>query len=760
MADTLESIELQVKHSASGADAEISKITRSLSALGKTITSVLPKLSKLAGALDGVAGKNTPITFNDNSVAQFADSIKNVQRNVTNVNKATSSIGGGVRGMVDNLKKSSGPLKNFIGSLKRIAMYRFLRTIIKSITQGFSEGLKNAYHFSKGLNGSLAQALDSLSTKSQTMSNQMGAAFGALLQAIMPVVLQIIALITRLMQALSALFAAIGGGQYLIAKDVAKGWDEATGGAKEYKKTLLGFDEINRLDDNSGGGGGGGSDWANMFEEGQLPKWAQWIADHLELIKDLAIAIGAAIAAWKFADFLSDLFGLKFGLKELLGIAMAVGGAFLLVKGAIDAFTNGVNWDNLMEMIGGTALLAGGLALAFGRVAGGIGLVVGGLTLLITGITDWIKKGELTEESFWAIEAGVMALGGGIALLTGSWIPLLIAGVVALAFGIITHWEEIKEWTKKTWENIKQWCIDTWESIKEWAINTWETMKEKIAQATEQTKEKIVEIWEKIKRFFTETVPQIIEKVKNWFGELPGKIGYALGLALGEVISWGNDAAAWLDEKVPEIIGKVSDWFGELPGKIKEKWDQVMEKFSEWKDTATSWVSDNVPKIIDDIESWFKDLPSRLLKIGEDMLSSLWDGIQNSWTWVSGKISDIGTGISNAFSNFGSGFTKGLTTGLGGGGLLGGRLAASGGFMDSGEVFIAREAGPEMVGSIGGRTAVANNDQIVESVSIGVAEAVSSVLGSNSERPLRVQVFLDSREIRVGQNRLVRAMGV
>ncbi len=40
-----------------------------------------------------------------------------------------------------------------------------------------------------------------------------------------------------------------------------------------------------------------------------------------------------------------------------------------------------------------------------------------------------------------------------------------------------------------------------------------------------------------------------------------------------------------------------------------------------------------------------------------------------------------------------------------------------------GQLFIAREAGAEMVGSIGGRTAVANNDQIVEGIYQGVAAA-------------------------------------
>ena len=48
---------------------------------------------------------------------------------------------------------------------------------------------------------------------------------------------------------------------------------------------------------------------------------------------------------------------------------------------------------------------------------------------------------------------------------------------------------------------------------------------------------------------------------------------------------------------------------------------------------------------------------------------------------------------------------------------------AKGGFVDSGQLFVAREAGPELVGSIGSRTAVANNDQIVDGIASGVAAA-------------------------------------
>lgn len=63
-----------------------------------------------------------------------------------------------------------------------------------------------------------------------------------------------------------------------------------------------------------------------------------------------------------------------------------------------------------------------------------------------------------------------------------------------------------------------------------------------------------------------------------------------------------------------------------------------------------------------------------------------------------------------------------------GGGGVSVRAFANGGFPTQGEMFIAREAGAEMVGSINGRTAVANNDQIVQAVAQGVAQAVAGVM--------------------------------
>lgn len=80
---------------------------------------------------------------------------------------------------------------------------------------------------------------------------------------------------------------------------------------------------------------------------------------------------------------------------------------------------------------------------------------------------------------------------------------------------------------------------------------------------------------------------------------------------------------------------------------------------------------------------------------------------------------------------------------------------ASGGFPAEGELFYARENGlPEMVGAIGARTAVANNDQIVEAVSAGVYAAVTSALASQSSRATPLAVYLDGEKIYTNQQQI------
>ena len=75
-----------------------------------------------------------------------------------------------------------------------------------------------------------------------------------------------------------------------------------------------------------------------------------------------------------------------------------------------------------------------------------------------------------------------------------------------------------------------------------------------------------------------------------------------------------------------------------------------------------------------------------------------------------------------------------------------------------GELFVAREAGPEFVGSIGSRSAVANNDQIVEGIASGVAAAMvtqNELLSEQNQLLLEIlnkdtSIQLDGRELVAG----------
>ena len=132
-----------------------------------------------------------------------------------------------------------------------------------------------------------------------------------------------------------------------------------------------------------------------------------------------------------------------------------------------------------------------------------------------------------------------------------------------------------------------------------------------------------------------------------------------------------------------------------------------------------------------------------------NIITSLFQPLEDLASWIQhvldgfGLLSGINSRVSAMYSD-GSVYLQGF---------------ASGGHPDEGQLFVAREAGAEMIGTMGGRTTVATNDDIVEGIRIGVYDAVSAAM-NGSQQNFDVRVFLDSREIKTGQQRLARSMGV
>lgn len=134
-------------------------------------------------------------------------------------------------------------------------------------------------------------------------------------------------------------------------------------------------------------------------------------------------------------------------------------------------------------------------------------------------------------------------------------------------------------------------------------------------------------------------------------------------------------------------------------------WEKITGVFAG----AGAWFQTNV---VDAIAFGFRYLVNGAIGLIEGMLN----GIVQALNWVISKVNSV-------LSVFGRNGIEYLSE------VKIDRLA-DGGFVDEGQLFIAREAGAEMVGAMGRRTAVANNDQIVEGISAGVSIANDGVIAA------------------------------
>ena len=273
-----------------------------------------------------------------------------------------------------------------------------------------------------------------------------------ILQVVIPVFVKLVDILTQVVTAIAKFFGMLSGKSWASQKAAAQGLSDEEkalkgvgAAADDARKSMAGFDEINQITSNQASGGGGGAGGAASTDIAPDFSSLDMAEDKLHDILGLVGAIAAGLLAWKIASLFTN------DLSKIWGIALAVAGAFALVYFWLDAWNNGIDLQNFLGMLAGLAALAGGLAIAFGPTAAAIALVVGGLAMLVVGIKDVIENG-FTLENTLTIIAGLLAAGIGISILTGSWIPLLIAGFVAALVALVSftgHGEELIQGLKK-----------------------------------------------------------------------------------------------------------------------------------------------------------------------------------------------------------------------------------------------------------------------------------------------------------------------
>lgn len=122
---------------------------------------------------------------------------------------------------------------------------------------------------------------------------------------------------------------------------------------------------------------------------------------------------------------------------------------------------------------------------------------------------------------------------------------------------------------------------------------------------------------------------------------------------------------------------------------------------------AGKWISAAINTVLAVVKGFAGDIPGAILSA----LGAVGNVAGDIFGWVGDAVGGVVSWVGDAVGGV-IDFVKGIFG------------FASGGFPDAGQLFIAREAGAEMVGSLGGHTAVANNDQIVDGIREGVEAAM------------------------------------
>lgn len=422
-------------------------------------------------------------------------------------------------------QKVSEQFKKFTKRIAGLAKRVFIFTMITKALRTMRKMLLSTIGADKQMSTSLAQIRGNLIS-----------AFAPIYNYILPAVRTLLAWLAKLTAVVSVFINSLFGKTASQADASAKALynqasaTEAAGDAAEKaKKQLSGLDEMNRWEsnDSSGGGGGGSSgiapkfDLSDQVDTGKIGKIAAVVRE----LSPYVAAVAAGFAAWKI--------GKKFlgNLSKAKQLALAVAGAVLMAINVVDMLKNGINFDNLTGYIIGAAAAVTGLGLAFGVLGGAITAIVAGLVLLGVSIRDVIKNG-FNSKNLTAITVALLTIGGAIAIITGAWIPLLIAAIAAVVVWIVAKWTAIKDWISKTISSIDaafeqylanveagvaaavDWVIEKWTAVKDWfrglwekvssgAVAAWDGIKSAFKSVPEWFQSKFRDAWQKVKDVFS-----------------------------------------------------------------------------------------------------------------------------------------------------------------------------------------------------------------------------------------------------------------
>ncbi|MCI8378624.1 MAG: hypothetical protein HFH72_08920 [Lachnospiraceae bacterium] len=481
--------------------------------------------------------------------------------------------------------------------------------------------------------------------------------------------------------------------------------------------------------------------------------------------------------------FISN-FGKAFG-----GIGLVIGGVATAVTNFIDMFKNGFQPIKEVLMVVGVALagigavilgVPAGIAAAVGAVVAGIGTAV----ILIKDNWDDIVEffrglGEKISGFFSNAWENIKGVWNSVS----SWFDTNVINPVQNAFKGIK--EKVGGFFSGLWNGIKEiWGgVSTWfgENVIEPVVSIFTGIKTRVEQVFSGLWILVQAIWKVASGWFK---TYVVDPIITAFQTVKDKVsGFFTNLWNGIKGIWGK-VSNWFKTNV---ITPIQNAFSTMKDKVKTFFTNLWSGIKGVWNSVSSWFKNNVAT---PIQTAFQTVKTKV----SGFFTSLWNGIKDVWDGVSGwferkvikPVKSVWKTATDAIGGFFASLWKGIKSGVAGAmnaviggiesainwivsginGIIGGfnkivtvaakivgadwsgvdklksvhlgrvKTYAEGGFPSTGQMFIAREAGPELVGNIGNRTAVVNNEQIVISVSQGVAKAIRESISPYLKRIL------------------------
>lgn len=538
----------------------------------------------------------------------------------------------------------------------------------KSMNKQFSGLVSGAKKFSLSLLGArgvyalLRQAVSAYMSENQQLSNTLSACWSGIGNILGPIITRLINLVAQAVAYVTSFLKLFGAFSGTATKAINSAGSAASGAAKDLKRQLASFDELNVLSDNSadGSGGGGSTDASAELPDVTLPDWAQLMVEQIEAGEWAAAAmtltdqLNSMVSSVDWAGIGDKIEYYLNGTLTFLATAITTFDWYNLgtkLGELLNHVITGVDWSNLGIVLGAKFIVLieglGGLFATIDWTALGSALADGFMGLWNS--IDWVQAAKTLSDGAIGILTSLSTaikginwqqLGndvanfirginwGGIFTALSDGIGAALGGIAGFIWGLI----------EGAWNSVVEWWYDT-------AYEDGDFTMEGLLQG----------IWDKICDIGTWIKEHIfqpfIDGFKAAFGiNSPSTVmdeqgGFIVeGLLQGITNAW-NSIVDFFKNAVSGIADAISTAWSNIKSFTSETWNNIKTSLSETWNNIKSTLSTKLSGISSSMSSTFNTLKSNASTWGRHICENLANGIKNAISTVGNAVTSVANKI-------------------------------------------------------------------------------------------------------------------